>query len=63
MKILLISELAPTVENYNGPSALNYHLLHALKKYADVYIITTNGNKVPYAILKKVYHLLKISMI
>lgn len=53
MKILLISELAPTVENYNGPSALNYHLLHALKKYADVYIITTNGNKVPYAILKK----------
>jgi hypothetical protein len=53
MRILLFTDFAPTKDNYNGPSALCFHLMKELQKEHEVEVITTNANKVPEKILSK----------
>lgn len=45
-KILLITTITPTLDNYNGPSALLFHLLKQRPNDIDLEIISTNQNKV-----------------
>lgn len=59
MKIVLITDYTPTEDNYNGPSAITYHLLKELENLHEVYIYTTNSNKVPKEIITKTAHALK----
>lgn len=46
MKIALISLFVPTVENYNGASALPYHIIEHRKSEIDINIYTWNFNNV-----------------
>lgn len=54
MKILLVTDFFPTPDNINGPSAINYHIMKSFMAEHDVMIITTNANKVPDKITKRV---------
>lgn len=54
MKILLVTDFFPTPDNFNGPSAINYHIMKSFMAEHDVMIITTNANKVPDKITKRV---------
>ena len=47
MKIAFITDFAPTIENYRGPSALCFYLLKELCLKHDVMVVTQNINKVP----------------
>ncbi len=53
MKIILITDYTPTEDNFNGPSAITYHILKELKDIHDIYIYTTNANKVSYSMIQK----------
>lgn len=53
MKILLITEHLPTVDNYRGPSSLGFYLLKPLMKEHEIKVITTNSNKVPSNLILK----------
>lgn len=53
MKIVLITDYTPTEDNFNGPSAITYHLLEKLKDKHDVFIYSTNANKVPFNMVNK----------
>lgn len=53
MKIVLITDYTPTEDNFNGPSAITYHILERLKDKHDVFIYSTNTNKVPFNIIQK----------
>ena len=46
MNIVLITQITPTEDNFNGPSALMYHLLLHRASDISVYIFTTNSNQV-----------------
>lgn len=46
MKIVLITQLTPTEDNYNGPSALMYHLLYHRHSDISLNVFTTNSNRV-----------------
>lgn len=59
MKIVLITDFTPTKDNINGPSALCYHLLKELQKDAEIFIFSTNANKVSAPIIEsssKTFH-------
>lgn len=47
MKIVLVTSITPTEDNFNGPSALMFHLLKNRSKDISLSIFTTNTNKVP----------------
>ena len=51
-KIVLITDFTPTIDNINGPSALCYYIFKALAKEHEVYIYSTNANKVNGKILE-----------
>lgn len=51
MKILLISDLLPTRDNFNGPSAINYHIMKAFGFSHDTYIFSTNANRAPLSLV------------
>lgn len=51
-KIVLITDFTPTIDNINGPSALCYYIFKALAKEHEVYIYSTNANKVNGKMLK-----------
>jgi hypothetical protein len=46
MKIVFITEWTPTKDNYNGPSANLYHTLIHRNKGDQLYIYTSNRNKI-----------------
>lgn len=46
MNIVLITQITPTEDNFNGPSALMYHLLLHRASDISVCIFTTNSNQV-----------------
>ena len=45
-KIVLITDFTPTADNINGPSALCYYIFKTLSSEYEVYIYSTNSNKV-----------------
>ena len=45
-KVILFTDRTPTPDNYNGPSALLYHLIVNRPCYIDIHIYTTNVNRV-----------------
>lgn len=48
MKYLYITHFTPTFDNYNGPSALMFHLLNSRnKEMDDLLVFSTNQNAVP----------------
>lgn len=53
MKILLVTDYLPTIDNYKGPSSLCFYLLQNLVETHDVRVVTTNSNKVPDHLIKK----------
>ncbi|MDO5526712.1 MAG: glycosyltransferase [Prevotella sp.] len=53
MKIVFITDYTPTLDNVNGPSALGFHLLKELKKNNELFIYSTNSNKVPEKYISK----------
>lgn len=53
MKIVFITDYTPTMDNFNGPSALGFHLLKELKKNNELFIYSTNSNKVPEKYISK----------
>lgn len=46
MRIVLVTDFTPTADNINGPSALCYYIFKALSENNDVFVISTNSNKV-----------------
>lgn len=46
MNIVLITQITPTEDNFNGPSALMYHLLLHRASEISLHIFTTNSNRV-----------------
>lgn len=48
-KIILITQITPTEDNFNGPSALMYHLLYHRSNDISLHVFTTNSNNVPAA--------------
>lgn len=55
-KIVLVTDFTPTIDNINGPSALCYYIFKSLSKDNDVYIISTNSNKVKDSMIKESMH-------
>lgn len=53
MKILLITDYLPTINNFKGPSSLCFYLIKELAKTNEVKVITTNSNKVPTYLIQK----------
>lgn len=53
MKILLITDFLPTIDNYRGPSSLCFYLLKSMNTNHNIKVITTNANKVPVELVKK----------
>ena len=49
MKIVLITQLTPTEDNVNGPSALMYHLLINRDEDISLDVFTRNSNRVAEA--------------
>lgn len=48
MKLLYLTHFTPTFDNYNGPSALMFHLLNSRNKEVDdLMVFSTNQNSVP----------------
>lgn len=52
-KFLLITHYTPTKENYNGPSALMYHLLKNRPNSIELKIFTSNKNLAPQRIINE----------
>ena len=50
-RILLITHYTPTKDNYNGPSALMYHLLKNRPRNIELKILSFNRNQVPKQII------------
>ena len=53
MKIALITNYTPTIDNYNGPSSLCFYLLLGLSNSNEIKVFTTNSNKVPKTIIQE----------
>lgn len=51
MKIFLFTNFTPTRDNFNGPSAMMYHLFKNRPKDCQVLVFSTNWNRVPSAII------------
>lgn len=51
MKIFLFTNFTPTKDNYNGPSAMMYHLFKNRPTDCQVLIFSTNWNHVPSALI------------
>ncbi len=53
MKIILFTWLSPTKDNFNGPSALPYHIMKNRPKDYDLRIYTTNENRVSVSTIQQ----------
>lgn len=53
MKIVFITDYTPTLDNFNGPSSLGFYLLKELKIDNELFIYSTNSNKVPEKYISK----------
>lgn len=48
MNIVSITQITPTEDNFNGPSALMYHLLLLRASEISLHIFTNEGNVLCY---------------
>lgn len=54
MNIVLITQITPTEDNFNGPSALMYHLLYHRYNDISLNVFTTNSNQVSATEIDKI---------
>ena len=52
-RIVFITKITPTEENFHGPSALMFHLLKNRPKEIELIIYTLNTNKVPDKVIEQ----------
>lgn len=61
-KILLVTHYTPTKDNYNGPSALMYHLLKNRTPNIELKILSFNKNRVPQQNQKEIANSLNANL-